>query len=70
MKNTVSKRDSRGETVLACRTLPIPIFALYGLGAAGITWMIAAWRDRRQRERLRNKIKTQQGNGEEEEETR
>ncbi|MBT3943675.1 MAG: hypothetical protein HOC77_09250 [Chloroflexi bacterium] len=55
MKN--ADRKSSSETVLACRTLPLPLFALYGLGAAGITWMIAAWRDRRQRSRLREEIR-------------
>ena len=43
-------------TVLACRSLPLPFFALYGLGAAGVTWMVAAWRDKRRGRRLREKI--------------
>ncbi|MFP6569224.1 MAG: hypothetical protein VB815_01785 [Dehalococcoidia bacterium] len=56
MFNRTAKRNSDQGTVLACRSLPLPIFALYGLGAAGVTWMIAAWRDRRQTRRLRGEI--------------
>jgi hypothetical protein len=44
--------------MLACRSLPLPIFALYGMGAAGVTWMIAAWRDRRQTRRLHEQIRS------------
>ena len=51
-------RESRGGTVLACRSVPLPLFALYGMGAAGLTWMVAAWRDRRQTRKLREEIRS------------
>ncbi|MCX8250613.1 MAG: hypothetical protein OTJ98_01985 [Dehalococcoidia bacterium] len=57
MSNRTVKRNSDQGTVLACRSLPLPIFALYGMGAVGVTWMIAAWRDRRQTRRLREEIR-------------
>jgi len=38
--------------------LPIPFFALYGLAAGGVTWMVAAWRDRRASQRLREEIRS------------
>jgi hypothetical protein len=53
---TNDRRFEQG-TVLACRSLPLPIFALYGLGAGGLTWMLAAWRDRRNSRRLREEIR-------------
>ena|GEM_PF-2729312 len=57
MSNRTANRNSDQGTVLACRSLPLPIFALYGMGAAGMTWMIAAWRDRRRTRRLREEIR-------------
>ncbi|HIF13573.1 MAG TPA: hypothetical protein EYQ82_11365 [Dehalococcoidia bacterium] len=57
MSNRTAKRNSDQGTVLACRSLPLPIFALYGMGAASVTWMIAAWRDRRRTRRLREEIR-------------
>ena len=58
MSHRTPERASAGGDVLACRTLPLPFVALYGLGAAGVTWMVAAWRDRRQNRRLRREIQS------------
>jgi hypothetical protein len=59
MSGKRNKRRSEQGTVLACRSLPLPFFALYGLAAAGLTWMVAAWRDSRNSLRLREEIRAQ-----------
>ncbi|MFP6595415.1 MAG: hypothetical protein VB860_10665 [Dehalococcoidia bacterium] len=67
MSKRATKRISDQGTVLACRSLPLPIFAVYGIGAAGVTWLIAAWRDRRQTRRLREEMRARKrddGDGE------
>lgn len=59
-------RKPRQETVLACRSVPLPLFALYSVGAMGVTWMAAAWRDRRRNRRLRDEIRSRNRQDEQE----